>query len=126
MSPDRHAHDEGSAAGPYHHVAVPSSPRRSSRVLRQQEGDGVVLTIAGSLDGQTGTALVAAVSEAIEAGSTRLDIDLSEIDGFDDDGAAALLTCRDVADGIEGGLHYRTCSGGVGQDVLMQAYADEG
>lgn len=104
---------------------MPSSPRRPSRVQHQREGDGVVLTIAGSLDRQTGTDLVAAVSEAVEAGSTRLDIDLSGIDGFDDEGAASLLTCRDVAGAIEGGLHYRTCSGGPGQDVLLHAYAEE-
>ena len=85
-----------------------------------------MLTIAGALDLQAGTALVAAVNEEIECGRRRLDIDLTSIDGYDDDGAAALLACRDVAQGLEGGLHYRTCSGGPGQDVLLHAYADEG
>jgi len=42
-----------------------------------------------------------------------------------DAGAASLVACRDAANGIAGGLHYRTCSGGAGQDALLQAYADE-
>ena len=112
--------------GPTTMSAVPISPRQASRVVHQRDGESVVLTIAGPLDLQTGTALVAAVNEAVAAGSVRLDIDLSGIDSFDDDGAAALLACRDVAARLEGGLHYRTCSGGPGQDVLLHAYADEG
>ena len=107
-------------------AVVPISPRQATRVSHQRDGESVVLTIAGPLDLQTGTALIAAVNDAVASGSTRLDIDLSGIDSFDDDGAAALLACRDVASHLVGGLHYRTCSGGPGQDVLLHAYADEG
>ncbi|MEA3019415.1 MAG: hypothetical protein QOI47_939 [Actinomycetota bacterium] len=102
----------------------PSTP--NARVHRSAEGDGVVLTVGGALDMNTGQVLIAAVLDAVEAGSTRLDIDLSDIDGFDDAGAAALLACRDAAGELDGGLHYRTCSGGPGQDALLHAYADEG
>lgn len=101
----------------------PSTP--TSRIHRTSEGDGVVLTVDGSLDIHAGAELVAAVTEAVSAGSGRLDIDLSGIDGYDDDGASALLACRDAARSLDGGLHYRTCSGGAGQDVLLHAYADE-
>lgn len=106
------------------HVSDPSPP--NARVHRSQEGHGVLLTIDGALDLDAGTALVAAVAESAAAGVSRLDIDLSEIVAFDDAGAAALLACRDAAATIDGGLHYRTCSGGPGQEALLHAYVDEG
>jgi len=105
--------------------AVPDPIAPTSRVHTLREGDGTVLTVAGPLDIHTGAALVAAVTEAVSTGTTRLDIDLTGIDSFDDHGASALLACRDAAQTINGGLHYRTCSGGVGQDVLLHAYASE-
>lgn len=106
--------------------AVPDPATSSARVLTCRDGDGTVLTVAGPLDIHAGAELVAAVTEALNTGSTRLDIDLSAIDSFDDDGASALLACRDAATAINRGLHYRTCSGGAGQDVLLHAYAGEG
>src|SRR4051794_19680214 len=105
-------------------VPDPSTP--TARVRRSKEGDGVLLTVGGSLDVDAGAALVAAVTESVAAGVTRLDIDLSDIDAFDDAGAAALLACRDAAVTVDGGLHYRTCSGGPGQEALLHAYVDEG
>jgi anti-anti-sigma regulatory factor len=105
---------------------VPDNTSPPSRVLATRDGDGTVLTVAGSLDIHAGAELLAAVTEAVTAGSTRLDIDLSSIDGFDDHGASSLLACRDAARSLDGGLHYRTCSGGAGQDVLLHAYASEG
>jgi anti-anti-sigma regulatory factor len=105
---------------------VPESSSPTSRVHATREGDAMVLTVAGALDIHAGAELVDAVSRAVRAGSTRLDIDLSGIDGYDDHGASALLACRDAARTINGGLHYRTCSGGAGQDVLLHAYATEG
>jgi anti-anti-sigma regulatory factor len=105
---------------------VPDSSTPTARVHRTDDGDGVVLTVDGSLDLHAGAELVAAVTEAVEAGTSRLDIDLSGIDAFDDHGASALLACRDAARSLDGGLHYRTCSGGAGQAVLLHAYADEG
>lgn len=104
-------------------VPDPSTP--TARVHRTQDGGEVVVTVGGALDVDTGALLVAEVVAAVRAGSTRLEIDLQEIDSFDDAGAASLVRCRDEAGSVEGGLHYRTCSGGVGQDALLQAYADE-
>jgi anti-anti-sigma regulatory factor len=106
-------------------VVMPDSPTPVARVHAAREGNEVVLTVAGPLDIHTGAALLAAVSEAVSAGSNRLDIDLSSIESFDDHGASALLACRDAARTLHGGLHYRTCSGGAGQEVLLHAYADE-
>ena len=105
---------------------VPESSPASTRVRLTHEGDGVVLTVGGPLDHVTGAVLVAEVLAAVESGSRRLEIDLQEIESFDDGGAAALLACRDAAGDIDGGLHYRTCSGGPGQDALLPAYADQG
>lgn len=106
--------------------AVPEPSTPTARVHRSQEGDGVLLTVGGALDADAGAALVVAVTESVSAGVNRLDIDLSAIDTFDDAGASALLACRDAAVTIDGGLHYRTCSGGPGQDALLRAYVDEG
>ena len=84
-----------------------------------------MLRVDGLLDIHAGAELVAAVAHAVNAGSTRLDIDLTDIDGYDEHGASALLACRDAAQSLGAGFHYRTCSGGPGQDVLLYAYADE-
>ena len=84
-----------------------------------------MLRVDGLLDIHAGAELVAAVAKAVNAGSTKLDIDLTDIDGYDEHGASALLACRDAAQSLGSGFHYRTCSGGPGQDVLLYAYADE-
>src|SRR5690349_15167609 len=125
MSRNRHAAATPLQAGGNHHGSVPDPQTPTVRVRRTAEGDESVVTVDGSLDIDTGAVLVAEVKAAVAAGSTRLEIDLQSIDSFDEAGAAALVACRDAADGIEGGLHYRTCSGGAGQDALLQAYAGE-
>jgi anti-anti-sigma regulatory factor len=104
--------------------AVPD-PTSTTRVHRTTDGDSVVLRVDGLLDIHAGAELVAAVAEAVQSGTITLDIDLSDIDGYDEHGASALLACRDAAHSLGSGFHYRTCSGGPGQDVLLSAYADE-
>jgi anti-anti-sigma regulatory factor len=106
--------------------AVPDPSTSTPRVHRTTESGGTVLRVDGLLDIHAGAELVAAVAEAVEAGSTTLDIDLSSIDGYDEHGASALRACGDAAQSLGGSFHYRTCSGGPGQDVLLSAYADEG
>jgi anti-anti-sigma regulatory factor len=125
LSRNRHARDTGSHVCDPTMDAMPDSSTPYARVHRTQDGDDAVLTVGGALDVDTGALLVAEVLAAVESGTTRLEIDLQEIDSFDDAGAAALVRCRDAAGAIEGGLHYRTCSGGAGQDALLHAYADE-
>ncbi|HYD10482.1 MAG TPA: STAS domain-containing protein [Acidimicrobiales bacterium] len=98
---------------------------QDSCVHRTVDGDGVVLAVEGTLDDALGTVLLAAVSDAVASGTGRLDIDLSSIQSFDDAGTAALLACRDAASGVGGGLHYRTCGGGAGQEALLAAFAGE-
>ena len=96
---------------------------QDSCVHRTVDGDGVVLAVEGNLDDALGTVLLAAVSDAVAAGTGRLDIDLSTLRTFDEAGSAALLACRDAAATVGGGLHYRTC-GGAGQKALLAAYAE--
>ena len=105
--------------------AVPELSPSTPRVQRTTEGEGIVLRVDGLLDIHAGAALVAAVAEAVEAGTPKVDVDLSAIDGYDEHGASALLACRDAARSLNGGFHYRTCGGGPGQEVLLRAYADE-
>ena len=104
---------------------MPTPLTPTARVRTTVDGAAVVLTVRGALDVDAGRVLLAAVADAVAAGGHRLDIDLSGIDAFDDAGAAALLACRDAGELLAGGLHYRTCSGGPGQEVLLRAYADE-
>ena len=104
---------------------VPDHAAPTVRVSKTADGGESVVKVGGRLDVDTGAVLVAEVLAAVEAGTSRLEIDLQSIEDFDDAGAAALVACRDAANGIAGGLHYRTCSGGPGQDALLQAYADE-
>jgi anti-anti-sigma regulatory factor len=105
---------------------VPDHVTPATRVHLTQDGEGIVLRVDGLLDIHAGAELVAAVAEAVGSGSTKLDIDLSDIDGYDEHGASSLLACRDAAQSLGAGFHYRTCSGGPGQDVLLSAYAEEG
>ena len=100
-------------------VVSPPLPS-TSRVSRS----GDTVTVDGALDGDAGSALVALVTEAVAVGAPRLEIDLCAVVAFDDDGAAALLTCRNVSSELEGGLLYKTCGGGAGQEALLRAYAD--
>ena len=96
----------------------------TARVSRSGDLTGVVLTVAGTLDRGAGEALVTATTLAVADGASRLDIDLSGVDDFDDEGAEALLTCRNLTVDVAAGLHYRTCGPGAGQDALLKAYAD--
>lgn len=85
--------------------------------------DGVVvIAVSGTLDADTGEALVRAVRDAVAAGPNRVDIDLQRLDGFTPEGAAALVACRRLGDGLAAGLHYLT-GGGAGRDALLAAYA---
>lgn len=85
--------------------------------------DGVVvIAIVGTLDEVTGDDLVRAAGAAVADGAARLDIDLQRLDGFTDDGAACLVTCRDLGVGLADGVHYRTGQG-AGRDALLSAYA---
>jgi hypothetical protein len=81
----------------------------------------VVLTIQGRLDGEAGRTLVEAAQAAVAPEVSRLDVDLRAVASFDEDGAAALIACRQLGTGLPEGLHYRTGQG-PGREALLAAY----
>ena len=84
-------------------------------------GAAVVLELADLLDADTGAALVAAAEAATATGPTRVDIDLRSLRSWTQDGAAALVRCREICGELPDGLHYRT-GRGPGRAALLAAY----
>jgi hypothetical protein len=87
------------------------------------EGTTVVIAVEGNLNLTTGEALLSAASAAVGTGTTRLDIDLRALDDFNDEGASALVSCRELGAHLAEGLHYRT-GRGPGREALLAAYTD--
>ncbi|MFL6204526.1 MAG: hypothetical protein ACJ739_04175 [Acidimicrobiales bacterium] len=93
--------------------------------VRTEPGTGrgpfVVLEVGTLLDGDAGEALVAAAEAAISADLHRVDIDLTSLQSWTQEGAAALVRCRAVCSDLPDGLHYRT-GRGPGRAALLAAY----
>lgn len=87
------------------------------------DGRTVVLSVAHCLDEEVGGALLHAAAAAADAGPSRIDVDLRALDSYTDEGARALVDCRDLSARLPEGLHYRT-GRGPGRDALLAAYAD--
>jgi hypothetical protein len=87
------------------------------------DGKTVVLAVVSRLDEAAGHALLDAASAALDAGPSRIDVDLRALDSFTDAGARALVGCRDLGARLPEGLHYRT-GRGPGRDALLAAYTD--
>jgi ABC-type transporter Mla MlaB component len=83
----------------------------------------VAVTLVGTLDATTATNLLTAAEAALADGATRLEVDLCDITSFTTEGAAALVTCRDVCSGLADGLHYLT-NDGPGREALLSAFDD--
>jgi hypothetical protein len=81
----------------------------------------IVLELSDLLDGGTGAALVAAAEAAVTTAPQRVDIDLTALRSWTQDGAAALVACRAVCSDLPDGLHYRT-GRGPGRAALLAAY----
>lgn len=88
-----------------------------------KEGTTVVIAVEGDLDVTTGEALIDAAEAAVRTGPTRLDIDLRALEDFDEEGACALVSCRELGAKLAEGLHYRT-GRGPGRDALLTAYSE--
>ena len=86
------------------------------------EPAAMVLELADLLDAATGAALLAAAEAAIAQAPQRVDIDLTALQSWTQEGAAALLRCREVCSDLPDGLHYRT-GRGPGRAALLAAYA---
>ena len=69
----------------------------------------------------TGAALVAAAEAALATEPERVDIDLRSLQSWTQDGAAALVRCREICGDLPDGLHYRT-GRGPGRAALLAAY----
>ena len=97
---------------------------QESPISAHTEGTTVVISVKGNLDLSTGAALIEAANAAVVGtGTTRLDIDLRALDEFNDEGASALVSCRQLGAQLAEGLHYRT-GRGPGREALLAAYTD--
>jgi hypothetical protein len=86
--------------------------------------DHVTIALDGLLDAGAGAKLVDTVVAVLQDSPARIDIDLSVLSSFTNEGALALASCRDLCSQVPGGLHYRT-EGGAGQLALLSAFATE-
>jgi hypothetical protein len=99
---------------------TPVAARRAPVTIRTV-GAAVVVELSDLLDAATGAALVAAVEAALTTEPDRVDIDLRALQSWTQDGAAALLRCREICGDLPDGLHYRT-GRGPGRAALLAAY----
>lgn len=101
----------------------PTTPTADPRtpVTVRAEGTAVVLELGELLDEAIGAALVHAATAALAAEPERLDIDLRALQSWTQDGARALVRCREICGDLPGGLHYRT-GRGPGRAALLAAY----
>ena len=85
------------------------------------DGPVVAISVHGPLDDDAGRALVDVTRAALDGSPERIDIDLRAVLSHTDNGAAALVVCRDLGAGLPDGLHYRTATG-PGGDALLAAF----
>ena len=101
---------------------MPPAAARPRLVTVRSEPGTVILQLADLLDAQTGAELIAAAEAAVATDPSRVDIDLTALQSWTQDGAAALVRCRAVCGDLPDGLHYRT-GRGPGRAALLAAYA---
>lgn len=99
---------------------TPVASRRDPVTVRS-EGSVVVLEVADALDAAVGQTLVDAATAAVASAPERLDIDLRLLRSWTQEGALALVRCREVCSDLADGLHYRT-GRGPGREALLAAY----
>ncbi|MGH9276030.1 MAG: hypothetical protein ACRDZU_15405 [Acidimicrobiales bacterium] len=100
---------------------TPVAARRAPVTVRT-DGAAVVLELSDSLDSLVGRVLVDAVASAVANRPDRVDIDLRSITEWTEEGAGALVECRELCRDLPDGLHYRT-GRGPGREALLAAYA---
>jgi len=100
-----------------------ADPGVAPDVANRVEGT-VTIALGGRLDANAGVELLAALQAHLDAGASRVDIDLLGLDDWNPEGARALRRCRRLAQNLAGGLHYRT-GPGAGHDALLEAFADD-
>ena len=90
----------------------------------ERDGALVTITLRGRLDAHAGVELLATLQDEIDAGPTRVDVDLQAVDDWTPEGARALRRARRLGRVLEDGLHYR-CAAGAGHDALLTAFDDD-
>lgn len=95
---------------------------RPAPVTVHTDGSAVVLELSDVLDPLVGRVLVDAVASAVATGPQRVDIDLRSLADFTEEGARALVRCRELCRELPDGLHYRT-GRGPGRAALLAAYS---
>ena len=96
----------------------------ASKVRTTADHGTVTIALEGHLDAGAGDTLLRTLRTQLERRPARVDIDLSVLESFASDGAAALSRCRDLCRQLPDGLHYRT-EGGAGQLALLTAFERE-
>ena len=99
---------------------TPVAARRAPVIVRTELG-AIVLELADLLDAGAGAALVAAAEAALATLPERVDIDLTGLQSWTQEGATALVRCRAICGDLPDGLHYRT-GRGPGRAALLAAY----
>jgi hypothetical protein len=84
----------------------------------------VTLLVHGRLDARAGEAMLDAVRHGLGPGVARIDVDLRDVNDFDETGARALVTVRELGIGLGEGVHYRTTAG-AGGDALLFAFSSD-
>jgi hypothetical protein len=84
----------------------------------------VTIAVGGALDETAGAALIESLREELDRGPIRVQVDLTGLESFTEEGATSLATCHSLGTGIPEGLHFRT-EPGAGQEALLVAFATE-
>lgn len=86
-------------------------PRRSAPFHADvvRDGDDLVVRVTGDVDMHTAPRLRAVVQEAVvlDAGATRVIVDLGEVPFVDSSGMGALLASKRIAEGSDAGFFLR-------------------
>ena len=96
---------------------TPVAARRAPVTVRT-EGAAVVLELSDLLDAAVGAPSSTPPTAAVADGPERVDIDLRSLQSWTQDGAAALVRCREICGDLPDGLHYRT-GRGPGRAALL-------
>jgi hypothetical protein len=106
---------------PPHPSSRAPQPGQGSVVTIHTDDGSVLLQVGSRLDAETGVALLAAMSTALQSGPDRISVDLCRLAAWTEEGANVLVRCREMCADLPEGLHYRT-GRGPGRDALLAAY----
>jgi hypothetical protein len=97
-------------------------PDQRPLVTIHPDGGSVMLEVGTRLDAETGAELLAATSAALLMEPDRIAVNLRGLESWTEEGARALVRCRELCADLPDGLYYRT-GRGPGRDALLTAYS---